>query len=357
MSLTRRLAAASALSLALACSLTTLGTGPAAADPVGSARSRAAALRVAVDRLTVQAQLAVEDYDAAQAQLGDVVTRHLLAQRQLDAAARGVDSGRDAAASRVRALYRNGGSLGLLTSVIGAQDIGDALNRYRAVQRMVRNDSAALQAGTTFQTGAAQVAADLSRLAAEQTKLEQRVAAKADLVRGLLAKQQSLLDAANAEVLRLVEEQRLAAERAAAARAAATLGELGALGNATPNERAAAALAAARSQLGKPYQWGATGTESFDCSGLTGWAYARAGVALPRTSRQQWFAGRHVDLAELAPGDLLFWATDLADPGTIHHVAIYAGDGMMVAAPHSGAVVREQPVYLDGYLGAVRPTG
>lgn len=356
MSITRRLAAAAALSLALSSALT-LDAGSAAADPVGSARSRAAALRATVDKLTVQAELAVEDYDAAQAQLGDVVTRHLLAQRQLETAARGVDSGRDAAGSRVRALYRNGGSLGLLTTVIGAQNIGDALNRYRAVQRIVSNDSAALRAGASFQAGAAQIEAELSRLAAEQTRLEQRVAAKADRVRALLARQQTLLDAANAEVLRLVEQQRVAAEQAAAARAAALLADAGALGNATPNERAAAALAAARTQIGKPYQWGATGTESFDCSGLTGWAYAQAGVKLPRTSRQQWFAGQQVSLGELAPGDLLFWATDISNPATIHHVAIYAGHGMMVAAPHTGAFVQEQPVYLDGFIGAVRPTG
>lgn len=344
-------------SLLLAGALAALSPGPAAADPVGSARSRAAALRAAVDRLTVQADLAVEDYDAAQAQLGDVVTRHLLAQRQLQAAAQGLDTGRSVAGSRVRALYRNGGSLGLLTSLIGAQDIGDALDRYRAVQRMVRADSTALRDHVAFQAGAARIEDSLRKLAAEQTRLEVRVAAQAARIQALLDRQQALLDTANAEVLRLVEEQRAAAERAAAARAAAALGAAGALGNATPNERAAAAVAAARSQIGKPYQWGATGPDSFDCSGLTGWAYAQAGVALPRTSRQQWFAGRPVTLAELAPGDLLFWASDLTNPATIHHVAIYAGGGMMIAAPHTGTLVSEQPVYLDGYLGAVRPTG
>jgi cell wall-associated NlpC family hydrolase len=63
----------------------------------------------------------------------------------------------------------------------------------------------------------------------------------------------------------------------------------------------------------------------------------------------------HVDLGQLQPGDLLFWATDVNDPATIHHVALYAGNGLMVAAPHTGDVVRVQQVYLDGYIGAVRP--
>ncbi|MDX6273747.1 MAG: peptidoglycan DL-endopeptidase CwlO, partial [Frankiales bacterium] len=142
-----------------------------------------------------------------------------------------------------------------------------------------------------------------------------------------------------------------------AARAAAQLAAAGPLGNVAPSAVAQRALAAATTQIGKPYQWGATGPASFDCSGLTGWAYAQAGVSLPRTSRQQWLVGTHVALGELAPGDLLFWATDVANPSTIHHVAIYAGAGQMVAAPHTGALVQQQPVYLDGYIGAVRPTG
>lgn len=357
MRLSRRLAVSSAVGALILSGLVTLNAGQASAEPVANARSRAAALRVQVDRLTVAAQLATEDYDEAQAQLGQVITRHLLAQRQLESAARGVDVERSNAGSRVRALYRNGGSLGLLSSVIGAQSLGDALNRYRAVQRMVSNGTAVVREGQAFHAGAAAVEAELARLATEQTQLEQQVTARANTIRSLLARQQALLAAANAEVLRLVEEQRAAAEAAAAARAAAQLAAAGALGNATPDERAAAAVAAARTQLGKPYEWGATGTESFDCSGLTGWAYARAGIALPRTSRQQWFFGRHVTLGELAPGDLLFWANDLSNPRTIHHVAIYSGGGLMLAAPHTGAVVREQPVYLDGYIGAVRPAG
>ena len=115
-------------------------------------------------------------------------------------------------------------------------------------------------------------------------------------------------------------------------------------------------MGAARQQLGKPYQWGATGPGSFDCSGLTGWSYEQAGVILPRTSREQWYAGPHPALGYLQPGDLLFWATNPTDPATIHHVALYAGADQMIAAPHTGAVVTVQPVYLDGYIGAVRPT-
>jgi cell wall-associated NlpC family hydrolase len=88
---------------------------------------------------------------------------------------------------------------------------------------------------------------------------------------------------------------------------------------------------------------------------LVQWSYAHAGLQLPRVAADQYNVGQHVDLDQLQPGDLLFWATDISDPATIHHVAMYVGGGMMIAAPHTGTVVQVQPVYLSGYIGATRP--
>ncbi len=113
-------------------------------------------------------------------------------------------------------------------------------------------------------------------------------------------------------------------------------------------------LKAAYSRIGKPYVWGAVGPDSFDCSGLIGWAYAHAGVALPRTSQQQWFAGPHVPLSDARPGDLLFWTYDESDPSNVDHVAMYIGDGKMVVAPHTGDWVRIKPVPLSHLAGVVR---
>jgi cell wall-associated NlpC family hydrolase len=123
-------------------------------------------------------------------------------------------------------------------------------------------------------------------------------------------------------------------------------------------EVVAAAVQFAYGQLGHPYRWGATGEEGFyDCSGLMLRAYQAGGVQLPRTSREQWFAGARVPNAgDLQPGDLVFFANDLADPATIHHVGIYIGAGNMIDAPHRGAVVRITPFLRPDYIGAVRPT-
>jgi cell wall-associated NlpC family hydrolase len=112
----------------------------------------------------------------------------------------------------------------------------------------------------------------------------------------------------------------------------------------------AAAVAWAKTQLGKDYQWGADGPSTYDCSGLTLQAWGRQGVSLPHSSTMQYAITEHVDLGSLRPGDLLFYATDTSDPGTIHHVAIYAGGGQMVEAPYTGAQVRVSSIYRSGMM-------
>jgi cell wall-associated NlpC family hydrolase len=108
------------------------------------------------------------------------------------------------------------------------------------------------------------------------------------------------------------------------------------------------ALRAAQTQLGKPYRWGATGPNSFDCSGLTSWAFKRAGLTLPRSSRQQATVGRSVSFDDLSPGDLVF------SYQPISHVGIYAGEGKMLAAPQTGDVVKYQTVSSRNFTSARR---
>ena len=108
------------------------------------------------------------------------------------------------------------------------------------------------------------------------------------------------------------------------------------------------ALRAAATQLGKPYVWGATGPGSYDCSGLTSWAFKRAGVTLPRSSSQQATIGRPVSWDQMQPGDLVFYYSPVS------HVGIYAGDGTFINAPQSGDVVKYQKVSRSAFAGARR---
>jgi cell wall-associated NlpC family hydrolase len=103
-----------------------------------------------------------------------------------------------------------------------------------------------------------------------------------------------------------------------------------------PNSRAGIAVRAALSRLGRPYVWGATGPDQFDCSGLTQWSYARAGIHLDRTTYQQIYDGVPVPRSHVRPGDLVF--------PTAGHVQLAIGDNLVIEAPHSGATVRISPL-------------
>jgi cell wall-associated NlpC family hydrolase len=319
---------------------------------------------VQLTALQVQAETATEDYNAAQAKLGDVVTQHMLAQRQLEDAQSGAADAGAMEASTVRAIYRAGGTAALYATVLQGTNPSDVFARIHAVENIVDGKHATAGRAKAIVGDAAAIESRLGKLAHDQTQLQKVVDAAMQRVENSLTQQQGLVAAADADVLRLQQAEAEAAAAAAARNASTSLAQArasavpGGVGDVAPpnTDLVALSIAAARAQIGKPYRWGATGPDTFDCSGLTGWAYAQAGVQLPRTSRQQWFAGLHPGLGYLAPGDLLFWASNPADPSTIHHVALYIGDDQMVAAPHTGANVTVQPVYLDGYIGAVRPT-
>ncbi|MBF6555610.1 MAG: C40 family peptidase [Acidimicrobiales bacterium] len=110
------------------------------------------------------------------------------------------------------------------------------------------------------------------------------------------------------------------------------------------------AIQAAESQIGTPYVWGGSSPGGFDCSGLVMWSFGQAGIGLPRTSGAQYAATTHIPLADIQPGDLLFYG-----PGGSEHVAIYIGGGTMVEAPYTGATVWNTGVRTgDGFVGVGR---
>ena len=112
----------------------------------------------------------------------------------------------------------------------------------------------------------------------------------------------------------------------------------------------ARALAAGMTQRGKPYIAGAAGPYGYDCSGLVQWSFAQAGRALPRTATAQYYATVHIPVSAVRPGDLVFFGT----PAFLYHVTIYAGNGYVLAAPHTGTVVQLERLWTwNVYVGRV----
>ncbi|MEV6206859.1 NlpC/P60 family protein [Kitasatospora sp. NPDC051914] len=186
-------------------------------------------------------------------------------------------------------------------------------------------------------------ASTLKGLRDQQRRLDQQKQEAAAILAELDNSTQALNDAKSEVQKKLSEAQRLLSTLTAAERAA-ILGsdrasrsddryDVGSLPPAAGY--AATAVSAAMGKRGTPYVWGATGPNSFDCSGLMVWAYAKAGVSLPRTSQSQASVGTRVpSLAAAQPGDLVIYYSDA------HHVGMYVGNGLVVHAPRTGDVVK-----------------
>jgi peptidoglycan DL-endopeptidase CwlO len=129
----------------------------------------------------------------------------------------------------------------------------------------------------------------------------------------------------------------------------------GAAGGQPPNQAAATAISFAEAQLGKPYLFGATGPDAYDCSGLVMMAYRAAGVDIPRTSQEQWLWGPQVPASQAEPGDLIFFVGADGTPTSPDHVGLVIGGGMMVEAYATGYPVRIAPYANRDPIGFSRP--
>ena len=362
----RRWARPAVAALALAA-LTAGPAPPALAAPersgpeaLAAARAEAARLQREVDKLDVKVETLAEAHSAAQARLDGLIQAAHRHQAELERSELALRATRDEYAGDVRDLYARG-PLAPLELLLAAGDIHELAVAARAAGGVLDRDVRALASvGLAAGTVRAKVT-ELDTTQAEALALRERLAGQEAEIGRLLADRTAMLASARAEVRAQVRAEQARQEAARRAMVAAASARARALGFAAladtpaPNATAAAAVRAALGQVGKPYRWGATGPGSFDCSGLTRFAYTRAGLTLPRTSRQQWSAGRHVQVEGLRPGDLVFWANDAADPSTIHHVGMYVGQGLMVNAPHTGALVRVDALRPSGYAGATRP--
>jgi peptidoglycan DL-endopeptidase CwlO len=363
----RRVAAALVVAAVLLVGAAGLRGAPAQAVPgrpgssLAAARAEAARLQREVDKLDLKVETLAEDHAGVQARLEGLIQAAHRHQAELERSEQALAATKADYAGDVRDLYARG-PLAPLELVLAAGDIHELALAAGAAGAVLNQDLKALSSvGLATGTVRARVE-ELGATQAETLAMRRRLAGQEAAIGELLATRQAMLATARAEVRVQIQAELRRQEAGRRAMVAAAMLKARALGFAAladappPSATAAAAVKAALGQVGKPYRWGATGPASFDCSGLVRFAYAEAGLSLPRTSRQQWSAGRHLPVAALRPGDLVFWAHDPDRPATIHHVAMYVGQGLMVHAPHTGALVRVDALRASGYAGATRPS-
>jgi cell wall-associated NlpC family hydrolase len=372
------------LTLALFAPLGTVGdiayAEPGVATSSRALQSQADVLRAQVDELRLQQSIAAEAYDTAVEETSEAITAEVRAQSQLDAASGDSDDATTDATRRVRALYMAGGAtvtgLGRVLTTGDLTTLDAAARAALLARSLVSDDTTTVTAAATARADAAGAEAHLRQVRADKTAAQAAAESAEEQLTTAVAQQQSLLAAADTAVAQAVAEEEERARQdalAAAAQRAAAAGVVDAPSTtagpaadeagdpsvadtvAGASSAARAAIAAAGTREGMSYVWGATGPTTFDCSGLTQWAYEQAGVSIPRTSRQQYASLPKVPLDRLQPGDLVFYANG-SQPSSIHHVALYLGGGKVLHAPHTGDVVREAGVAMSGLYGAVRPS-
>jgi cell wall-associated NlpC family hydrolase len=327
--------------LASVATFSVLPVGASLADPKPSLRG----VEQRVDALNGKVDLANERFSDSRLELAAANRRAGVALARVAAAETALNVIRKSMGAVAAAAYRSGGT-DQFVQLVNTSTPQTFLDRAASLDRIAAGQSAQLSAAAT-----ARHTLDSARASAkaEQGKAKdvskQMATAKAQ-IEGSLAEQERLLGSLKADERRRLEAARAASARAASAAAAAARASRS-RAIASPVSTDSATYTGPAS--GKPYQWGAAGPSTFDCSGLTMWAWGHAGVSLSHSSGAQFGEGQHVSRSDIQPGDLTFYGSP------IHHVGIYIGGGQMISAPHTGDVVKIQNALRDDYVGAVRP--
>ncbi|MQY16337.1 hypothetical protein SRB5_65350 [Streptomyces sp. RB5] len=333
-----------------------------------------------VDHLYHQAEAATERYNAAKEESGK---QRLEVGKRLDEVAeqtQKVNDARRELGQMAAEQYRTGGATPTETFML-SDDPQQYFDQTHLMDRLTDRQKSTIEDFRVQQTEATKKRTEASKSLETLNETQAELKTSKETVQTKLGEARDLLDKLTAEEkARLAELERqreaeaqakaeeaarqAAAEKAAAEKAAA---EKAAAEEAAAQEAAAAepaptepapapapskadqVMAFAEAQLGKPYVWGATGPDSYDCSGLTQAAWKAAGVTLPRTTYDQVNVGTTIAKADMQPGDLVFFYDDIS------HVGIYAGGGQMIHAPKPGANVRYESVDYMPFYSAVRP--
>jgi cell wall-associated NlpC family hydrolase len=350
------------------------------------------AAQASVDGARAASVIALDEYQATQAAYQVAEEEATAAADAAEQATADLGVARDQVIAFARRSYMQGSTYTGAAALITAADPGELIQRAALLEAAgshrsdVLDHVAVLQKRATEAEAVAragvETAAGLREHAAAALATAQAAEVSAREQAAALGTQQARLTSELATAQ--AELQALVGERAAAERTAQVTRSVPAprptrvapapsgndtVAGAGKASAARTAIEAGLAYRGTPYAWGGGGTRGpgpgqdpdlgvigFDCSGLTQYAYARAGISIPRNSRAQYSSLPKVASSDLRPGDLVFWATDASDPNTIRHVAIYLGDDRVVQAPQSGDVVKVSGMWWQGYAGAVRPS-
>ncbi|MEV7689115.1 C40 family peptidase [Streptomyces bungoensis] len=330
-----------------------LAPAPAAAAP--DPHRSVAQLLTELQQLYREAEQATETYDATDVRLRQQQAEVARLDGELARARLALRTGRADAGRLARQQYQSSSDFSPYLQLLLARDPQHALDEGHVVGQLARERADTVHRLAVAERHKDQLARAARRALDTRLSLTEQQRRQRDDVRARLAGVERLLAGLTPDqlgaVARLEQTGATGPERNLSAPGPERdLSASGARGDdRPPSGEGMRAVSYALAQIGKPYQWGAVGPRSYDCSGLTSEAWQHAGTAIPRTSQEQWDQLPKVPLNRLRPGDLIVYFPAAT------HVAMYVGAGKVVQAPRPGDRVKLSPLASLPVLGAVRP--
>jgi cell wall-associated NlpC family hydrolase len=325
---TRR--AALALILA-ACLLSLICAAASPASPISTKKARLKAVQTKLDSVYAQVETAVEKYNQATSQLDTVERKIEENQRLLDTAARNLQLANKQLKVRAANIYKSR-DVGIVDVLFQADSFDELITQLDMMNRIGNSDVDTVKAIAAYRRDIKDRRLELEVDKEAAAKLVADRAAQKSQIIGLESRLEKMTHGLKAEIKRLREKAALAAKLAAQA----SWGGI-APPPVDPNSPGHPEIVTiAQRYFGVPYAWGGASPSGFDCSGLTMYCYAQIGIQMSHGATDQQRQSTPVALGDLRPGDLVFFG----NASYSHHVAIYAGGGSVIEAPHTGDVVR-----------------
>ena len=320
----------------------TTGAGAAAAPTISQVQAQVNSLQAKMDKVGQQYDANGQAYTAAQATLARV-------QKQAASAQARYDTARAQLAAVAVSVYENANQ----TSVLGLLSSGNPQSALSQASLVMEVAGTHNEEATQFLTAAQtleSVSAQRQRTEQGIAQIHAQLAAQKTSLNKLLASSKATLDS-----LTTAQQQQVEANSVGGTTSSSGSGQSGtsAMAYTGPTgTQADKAVAFAYAQLGKPYEWGATGPDAYDCSGLVQAAWAAAGVSIPRTTYEDWDDLQHIPESQMVPGDLIIFDGE-------GHVGMYVGGGYFIDAPTTGKdverVLLDEPWYTENEDGVLRP--
>jgi peptidoglycan DL-endopeptidase CwlO len=288
-----------------------------------------------IDKQWEQLEPTIEQYNKVRNQLAVNRKKAAELQKRIGPLSQQAQQALDQVSALATTYYKTGPSSDLNALLSGGAP-GQLPERLALLQRLADDEHKQVAALTATRDRYAAEKQKLDGLIAQQARQEAELAARRKVIDAEIKRLERLLAQA---------ERAAAAEQSSGSSGTPTTVQAGSCPSVSASGAAAIAVQTACAQIGDPYVWGAAGPDAFDCSGLTQYAWGKAGVTLTHHTGDQWDETTHVSSSEARAGDLVFFYSDL------HHVGLYLGNGLMVHAPRAGKPVQVSSVSYQPVAG------